>query len=99
MAISLDKSARRCERIALAGGRITEGSSARPLLYDISRQWRRLAEASAFRCVADTEWDEREVAAAEVMIATMAYLRRIGCVSIERLLADTIGRHERHGEK
>lgn len=79
MAITLNKYAVRCEEIALAGGKITPNSSATPLLYDISRNWRTLLEASGFSSDNPGSWSEREEAACEVMISAMTYLQRIGC--------------------
>ena len=79
MAITLNKQAIRCEEIAIANGKITPSSSARPLLYDISRSWRDLCDATGFRNDSSGSWSEREIQAAEVMIATMTYLQRIGC--------------------
>lgn len=98
MAIPLNKSAIRCEEIAIAGGRITPNSSARPLLYDISRNWRKLLDATSFKSDNPGPWSEREEAASEVMISTMTYLQRIGCKNIEQLLKDTIERHARLNE-
>lgn len=93
MAITLNKYAVICEEIALAGGKITDNSSARPLLYDISRNWRSLLDATGFPSDYPGAWSEREEAASEVIISAMTYLQRIGCSNIEQLLKDTIERH------
>ncbi|WP_304647425.1 hypothetical protein [uncultured Duncaniella sp.] len=98
MAITLNKSAIRCEKIAIASGKINTKSSARPLLYDISRHWRELLDASRFQGNHAGIWSETEEAAAEVIISTMTYLQRIGCKNIEQLLKDTIERHSRQNE-
>ena len=98
MAITLNKYAIQCEEIAIASGGITSGSSARPLLYDISRHWRRLLESSSFQSDNIESWSEEEEAAADVMISTLAYLRRIGCKNIEQLLRDATERHARQNE-
>ena len=95
MAITLNKSAIKCEEIAIASGRITPNSSPRPLLYDISRSWRELCDASCFRSDNPGPWSEREDSAAEVIISTITYLQRIGCKNIEQLIKDTIERHAR----
>lgn len=93
MAITLNKHAIRCVKIALAKGIITPTSSARTSLYDISRHWRRLTEAT--KCVGNSgEWSEREEEAARVIISTLTYLQRVGCIDIEQLLKDTIERME-----
>lgn len=95
MAIPLNKSAIRCEELAIANGSITPTSSARPLLYDISRHWRRLLDATSFKSD-NSSWSEKEEAACEVLISTLAYLKRIGCSNIEQLLKDGIERHSLH---
>ena len=95
MAITLNKYAAKCEEIAIANGKITENSSAQPLLYDISRHWRLLVDATPFKCDTLPEWSEKEKAASEVIISAVTYLRRIGCKNIEQLLKDTIEQHAR----
>lgn len=89
MAITLNKHAIRCVKIALAKGIITPTSSARTSLYDISRHWRRLTDATSYAGKSG-EWSEREEEAAQVIISTLTYLQRIGCIDIEKLLKDTI---------
>jgi len=98
MAITLNKQAVRCVEIALAGGKITPLSSSRISLYDISRMWRVLLDATSFPSGNLPEWSEKEEAAAEVLIATLTYLQRIGCKNIEQLLRDAIERHARQNE-
>ena len=98
MAITLNKQAIRCEEIALAGGKITPLSSSRTSLYDISREWRVLLDATSFPSENLPKWSEKEEAAAEVLIATLTYLQRIGCTNIEQLLRDAIERHARQNE-
>lgn len=93
MAIELNAQAALCEKIALAGGSITSLSSSRTSLYDISRQWRKLLEATNFKSENLPGWSEKEELAAETMIATLTYLQRIGCKDIERLLRAAIRRH------
>lgn len=95
MAIPLNKYAVRCEELAISSGWITTNSSATPLMYDISRDWRMLLKATSFRCGA---WTEREEAAADVIVSTLAYLNRLGCSNIEKLLTDSIERHARQDE-
>ena len=98
MAIRLNNYAIRCEEIALARGKITPNSSARPLLYDISRDWRKLLDASNFQSANPGKWSEKEEAAAEIVVSTLTYLQRIGCKDIEQLLRDTMERHARQKE-
>ncbi len=98
MAITLNRQAVRCEEIAVADGRITPMSSARTLVYDISRIWRRLLDASGRPSDNQGQWSEREESAAEVLVATLTYLQHIGCKNIEQLLKDTIERHARRTE-
>lgn len=89
MAITLNKYAVRCEEIAIETGRITPESSPRPLLYDISRDWRELLDATPF-ISGQGPWSEREAAAGGVIISAVTYLQRIGCKNIEQLLRDTM---------
>lgn len=98
MAITLNKYAVKCEKIALAGGKITPSSSAQPLLYDISRNWRQLLNATGFMSDNMTAWSEKEEAAGEIIISAVTYLRRIGCRDIEQLLRDIIECHARQNE-
>lgn len=91
----LNKQAIQCENMAIACGKITPLSSPQVSLYDISRCWRELLGATSFPSVKMPEWNEKEEAAADVLIATLTYLRRIGCRDIERLLRDAIERHAR----
>lgn len=91
MAITLNKYAVRCEQIAMAEGRITPNSSPRPLLYDISREWRQLLDATSFPD-SSGKWSEKETAAGEVIVTAVTYLQRIGCSNIEQLLRDVIDR-------
>lgn len=95
MAKKLNKFAAFCEKKAIAGGKITENSSARPLLYDISRHWRALLNATRCQSVTAGTWTEKEEEAGEIVISALTYLRRIGCKDIEQLLNDTVDRYER----
>lgn len=95
MAITLNKYAGLCEEIAIVSGRITPNSSAGPLLYDISRNWRRLLDASGFQSDNPGGWSEKEESAAEVIISALTYLQHLGCKDIEQLLKDTVERHIR----
>lgn len=97
MAIKLNKYAIRCEEIALASGRITPHSSAQPILYDISRNWRRSLEATRFQADG-ARWTEKEAVVGEIILSALAYLQRIGCKNIEQLLKDTIEQHARQIE-
>jgi hypothetical protein len=88
MAITLNKIAKKCENIAIVSGRITPLSSPTVSLYDISRNWRSLVDASKYKSADIPEWSEREEEAAGVIIATITYLQRIGCRNIEQLIKD-----------
>ena len=93
MAIPLRKFAKRCEEVAIANDKITALSSSTVSLYEISRQWRKLADATSF--LGNPPWSEKEEAAAEVIIAALTYLQRIGCKDIEKCLKDTLERQSR----
>lgn len=90
MAKKLNNCALRCEELAIAGGKITAQSSERPLLYDISRNWRAALDATGFRSQNLPQWSEKEEAAGELIISALAYLRRIGCKDIEQLIYDIL---------
>lgn len=89
MAIPLKKFAQQCEEVAMGSGSITPQTSPTVSLYDISRRWRELCQA-ARHSRTKGGWTAREKAAASVVIATLTYLRRIGCKDVERLLRDTL---------
>lgn len=95
MAIKLNKYAALCRRIAIANGKITKDSSATPFLYDISRHWRKLLDATNFKSSNDGRWSEKEEAASEVIISSIIYLKHLGCKDIEKLLEDTVERYAR----
>lgn len=96
MAITLNKQAIRCEELAIACGKITPLSPPRSSCYDISRAWRDLHSlGSNYQSDILPEWSEREVAAADILMATLTYLQRIGCKDIERLLRDCMKRQEK----
>lgn len=82
-----------CEEVAIANGSITPESSPTATLYDISRKWRNLCNASAFKSLTLRGWTEKEECAAEVIIASLVYLQRIGCSDVEKLVRDTLARH------
>ena len=93
MAIPLRKFAKRCEEVAIANDKITALSSSTVSLYEISRQWRKLADATSF--ISNEPWSEKEEGAAEVIIAAVTDLQRIGGKDIEKCLKDTRERQSR----
>lgn len=94
MAIPLKKFAVQCEEVAIANGTITPLSSPTTSLYDISRKWRELCNATTFKSLGLDGWSKKEEGAAEVIIAALTYLQRIGCKDIERLLREAL-EHQR----
>ena len=90
MAIPLKKFAGQCAQAAIEGGKITEMSSPRAVVYDISRQWRELYAATSFMSLSVDGWSEKEVAAAGVIIASLTFLDRLGCRDVEQLLRYTL---------
>lgn len=90
MAIPLRKFAALCVQVAIEGGKITEASSPRVSVYEISRKWRELYNATSFQSQSVEGWSEKEVAAAEVIIASLTFLERIGCKNVEQLLRQTL---------
>lgn len=88
--ITLNKLAARCFEIALRKGKINQYTSARALLMAISSEWRKLLSATKLRSGHIPEYSEQEEKAADVIISTLTYLKRIGCENIERLIKDKI---------
>lgn len=95
MAIPLKKYAQQCEETAIANGKITPLTSPSVSLHDISREWRELCKATTYRSDILKDWNEKEEGAAEVIIAALTYLQRIGCKDIEQLLRDALEQHRR----
>mgnify|MGYP000843769758 FL=1 len=90
MAIPLNKFAEQCEQVAMTKGDITPDSSPSVSFYGISREWRELRKATDFRDLDLQGWSEREKCTADVIIAALVYLRRIGCNGIEKLLREAL---------
>ena len=90
MAIPLKKFALQCEEVALANGKITMLSSPTVSMHDISREWRTLCKATSSKSLSLQGWSEKEQGAADVIIATLTYLQRIGCKDIEKLLQESL---------
>ena len=95
MAIPLKKFAEQCEEVAIANGKITPLSSPSVSLHDISREWRKLCNATPYKSLNLPNWSEKEEGAAEVIIAALTYLQRIGCKDIEKLLWANLELHRR----
>ena len=64
--------------------------SPKAVVLAISSEWRELAEAGKERSNHIPSWSEREEEAADVIIATLTYLEKIGCNDIEQLLKDKV---------
>lgn len=90
MAITLNKYAIQCEQMAINSGKINEQSSPRVMLYDISRHWRDLLSSGKGPDAQLPQWSKREKETAEIILASVIYLQRIGCDNIEQLLRDTM---------
>lgn len=88
--ITLNTLAKKCFEIALKRKKIVETTSPKTVVLAISSEWRELAEAGKERSNHIPSWSEREEEAADVIIATLTYLERIGCKNIEQLLKDKV---------
>lgn len=88
--ITLNRLAKRCFDIALKRKKMTETTSPKAVVLAISSEWRELAEAGKDRSNHIPSWSEREEEAADVIIATLTYLEKIGCNDIEQLLKDKV---------
>ncbi|MDE7441667.1 MAG: hypothetical protein K2M69_05840 [Muribaculaceae bacterium] len=76
MAIKLQRYAKRLVEAALERGEITKDSSARIFLYDISRYWRMLLDATDAESEQLPGWNERDELAAEIILSAAKYLQR-----------------------
>lgn len=85
--ITLNKHADLCEQILMEKGVISGDSPSNILIYEMSRHWRQLCRSTGFRV---GEWSEKEKESAKLLFTVLAYLNRIGCTDIERLLKDTM---------
>lgn len=88
--ITLNKLAAKCLRTAIRRGKIGKNSSPRAIILAISAEWRELYEASEYRSLHIPKYSEQEEEAADVIIASLTYLQKIGCRDIEQLIKDKI---------
>lgn len=88
--IKLNKLAKLCLQTAYKRGKITKESSPRVVIMHISGEWRELCDATKFKSKHLPQYSEQEEEAADIIIATITYLQRIGCKSIEQLIRDKI---------
>lgn len=88
--ITLNKLAVKCLRTAIRRGKIGKDSSPRAIILAISSEWRELCNATEYRSLHVPKYSEQEEEAADVIIATLTYLQKIGCRDIEQLIRDKI---------
>lgn len=88
--ITLNKLAVKCLRTAIRRGKIGKDSSPRAIVLAISSEWRELCNATEYRSLHVPKYSEQEEEAADVIIATLTYLQKIGCRDIEQLIRDKI---------
>lgn len=88
--ITLNKLAVKCLRIAIKRGKIGRNSSAKAIIWAISAEWRELCNASEYRSNHIPKYSEQEEEAADIIIASLTYLQKIGCRDIEQLIKDKI---------
>lgn len=96
--ITLNKLAKRCLEIAIRKGKINSYTSRHAIIVSISVEWRELLNASKYRSERLPNYSEQEIAAAGIIISTITYLSRIGCVNIEQLIKDTIEFNDKEDE-
>lgn len=89
MPTNLNRYATVCLQKSVESGHITPDSSYRSLLYDVSRSWRRQADATSFRADG-ARYSQRHIAGADVIIDELLCLQRDGCENIEMLLRERI---------
>ncbi|MFR1326623.1 MAG: hypothetical protein ACLSCE_10375 [Bacteroides cellulosilyticus] len=88
--ITLNKLAVKCYRTAIKRGKIGRHSSPKAIITAISKEWRELCEATEYRSNHIPKYSECEEEAADIIIASLTYLQRIGCRDIEQLIKDKI---------
>lgn len=88
--ITLNKLAVKCLRIAIRKGKIGKNSSPWAIITAISAEWRELCNASEYRSLHIPKYSEQEEEAADIIIASLTYLQKIGCRDIEQLIRDKI---------
>lgn len=88
--ITLNKLAAKCYDIAIRRGKIGRHSSGYAIIIAISAEWRSLCKATKFRSERMPKYSEQEESAADVIITTLTYLKRIGCEDIEQLIKEKI---------
>lgn len=88
--ITLNKLAVKCYRTAIKRGKIGKHSSPKAIITAISKEWRELCEATEYRSNHIPKYSECEEKAADIIIASLTYLQRIGCRDIEQLIKDKI---------
>lgn len=93
MAIPLKRFTSVCAQASIRRGTITESSSPNAMLYEISRRWRDLYNATNYKNTEFEKWSEKEVSAAEIAIAVFAYLDRIKCKDAEKLIRDVLDKY------
>ena len=76
---------------AHASGLITAESSSTVAVYQISRYWRELFQ-TATRHHSDIlpQWNEKEVAAAKIIVSALLFLGMEECRNVEQLIIDTV---------
>lgn len=96
--ITLNKLAKKCFDIAMRRGKINECTSGRAIIMAISAEWRELMEATKYRSEHLPKYSQREEEAADVIISTLTYLKRIGCKDIEQLIKDKVEFNEKRDD-
>lgn len=76
-------------------GKINKFTSGKAIILAISSEWRELLGATKFKSEHLPQYSEQEEEAADIIIATLTYLHRIGCEDVEQLIKDKISFNER----
>lgn len=84
--IKLNKLADFIYKTAIRRGKIRDSSSPMVAIAQISSEWRELWEATNASSEHLPAYSEKEEEAADVIIATISFLKHIGCDDIEALL-------------
>lgn len=86
----INKLAKKCHEIMRTKLKMSRDSSSTPLLCQVSVHWRSAMDATNYKGDLSGGWKEKELSAAHMIIASYAYLEKIGCADPERLIKESL---------
>lgn len=94
--IVLNKLAKGCRENAIASGRVTPTSNPRVFFMQLSRVLNKAYEATNFPSIELPQWNEKEVAMADVVCWALAAMQQLGCVNPEQVVRDLANHRSLH---